>query len=200
MGNVYTPGAGFAQSTYVDQMATALPGSIAYASDQWLIDTAIVAPDTSAAGLVAGIGVVTSVIPAANRTGARAGVNNTYAKLPAAGTTLADFGGVLVRNQQMDSNVDGDACWFANRACNILRSNRVGGRVWVRFVNGTAAPGGSVYWIISNTTSHDKMIGAFSGVAIGADTIEIPSAFFRSEADASTEATIALVEFGVQVP
>ena len=200
MGNVYTPGAGFAQSTYVDQMATALPGSLANASDQWLIDTAIVAPDTSAAGLVAGIGVVLSTIPAANREGTRTGINNTYAKLPATGTTLTNFGGILVRNQQMDSNVDGDACWFANHACNVLRANRVGGRVWVRFVNGTAAPGGSVYWIISNTTSHDKMIGAFSGEAIGADTVEITSAVFKSESDASTEATIALVEFGVQVP
>lgn len=197
MSQIYTPGFGFAQTQYWDQMASALPGSLAFASDQWLVDTAIVAPDAPATGLVAGIGVVTPVIPVANREGYRPDYNNKYAQLPTDATTAQLFGGILVRNQQMDSNVNGDACWFAGRACNILRSNRVGGRIWGRLVNGAAAPGGAVYWIISDTTSHGKMIGAFSGVAIGADTVQVPSALFRSEADASTEATIALIELAL---
>lgn len=195
--NLYTPGAGFAQSQYVDQMATALPGALAFASDQWLIDTAIVDPATSAAGLIAGIGVTLPVIPVAERTGHRVGVNNRYATAPTAATTADLFGGVTVRNQQMDSNSDGDACWFANRACNVIRANRVGGRIWVRLVNGSAAPDGTVYWIISDTTSHGKQIGAFSGTAMGADTVALTSALFKSEADASTEATIALIELAL---
>lgn len=199
MANIYGPvAAGFAQSTYLDQMGTALPGQIANASDQWLIDTAIVHPDAGPDGLVAGIGVVLPVIPAAERTGYRLGINNTYAQLPTTTTTADDFGGILVRNQQMDSNSAGDACWFPRRASNVMRSNRVGGRIWVRLVNGAAVINGPVYWIISDTTSHGFQIGAFSAVAIGADTIELPGIAFRSEHDATGEngAQIALVELG----
>ena len=195
MANVYSPGKGFAQATYVDQMSTALAGALYSATDENLIDTAIVDPEAPANGLVAGIGVVLSLIPEADRKGGRTGMNMNYATLP--DNVRRGFGGVLVRNQQMDSNVNGDACWFAGRTCNVLRANRVGGRVWVRLENGSAVPGNTVHWIIANTTSHGKTIGSFSGVAIVGDTVELTTVKFCSEADASTEAVIALVELAL---
>lgn len=201
MGNVYTPGAGFAQSTYVDQMATALPGSLAFASDINLVDAAIVDAAAPASGLIAGIGIVLSPIPVAKQGGNRPGMNQFYASLPTASSAAIDFGGILVRNQQMDSNSDGDACWFAGRACNVLRSERVGGRVWVRLVNGSAAVGGTLYWIVSDTTDHGFPIGSFSASAITkdskTDTIALSGPAFCSVADASGGATIALVELGI---
>lgn len=192
--NMFTPGTGFAQSTYVDQMGTALPGSLAFASDQWLIDSFIVHPNIGANGLEAGLGVIASAIPAAEHEGTRAGMNTKYVGLPAAGATATNFAGISVRNQQMDTNVNGHACWFANRMCNVMRSKRVGGRVWVQLTNGSSAVDGAVYWIISNTTAHDKPIGSFSATALGADTVQLTNAKFKSVADASSEATVALVE------
>ena len=195
--NLFTPGAGFAQSLYVDQIGTALPGSLAFTSDQRLVDSFIVSPTVGPNGLEAGLGVITSVIPALEVSGTRAGMNTKYAGLPAVGATAANFAGISVRNQQMDSNVAGHACWFSNRLCNVIRSNRVGGRVWVQLSNGSSVVDGAVYWIISNTTAHGKPIGSFSATALGADTVQLTTAKFKSASDASSEVTIALVELAL---
>jgi len=192
--NVYTPGTGFAQSSYVDQIGSALPGSLAYASDQRLVDSYIVQPSIGADGLEAGIGVVSAVIPSNEREGFREGVNTKYVGAPAVGATEANFEGITVRNQQMDTNTAGKACWFANRMCNVLRAKRVGGRIWVQLSNGSSAVDGDVYWIISDTTAHGKKIGSFSASALGDDTVKLTNAKFKSVADASTDVVIALVE------
>ena len=194
MANVYSPQSGFMQSKYVDQMSTALPGALVYASDNVLVDSYIVDPATDGLGLEAGLGYVATNIPSTDREGYREGMNTKYASKPTAATTAADFAGVTVRNQQMDSNVNGKACWFAGRMCNGMRANRVGGRVWVQLSNGSAAMDGTVHWIISDTTGHGKPIGSFSGSAMGADTVPLTNAVFKSNADASTDATIAIVE------
>lgn len=194
MANTYIPRAGFAQSEYVDQMGTALPGQLTYASDQWLIDSYVVAPATDGNGIEAGLGFVAAAIPDADRAGARAGLNIKYAGLPAAGATAADFAGITVRNQQMDSNVAGHACWFAGRMCNGIRANRIGGRIWVQLSSGSAAVDAPVFWIISDTTGHGKPIGSFAGAALGADTVQLTNAVFKSAADSSTAATIAVIE------
>lgn len=193
MASVYTPGMGFAQSTYVDQMATALPGALAYASDTRLVDTAIV-DSTATDGLVAGVGVVLTSIPEANRVGAREGLNVFTAKLPDASATAATFGGIVVRNQQMETNGAGQACWFPKRACNVLRSDRVGGRVWGRLVSGTAAVDAPVYWVIADTAGTGKQVGGFAGAAVSGDTVELKGAKFKSVADASTGEVIVLIE------
>lgn len=195
MANIYTPGMGFAQSTYVDQMATALPGALAYASDERLVDSAVV--DTSVTGgLVAGVGVVLTPIPEANRVGARPGLNNFVAKLPETGATEATFGGIVVRNQQMETNGLGQACWFPKRMCNVLRSDRVGGRVWGRLVSGASVVDGPVYWVIADTAGTGKTIGGFAGAAVAGDTVELTNAKFKSVADASTGEVIVLIEIG----
>lgn len=194
MSNVFAPQAGFMQTTYKDQMGTALPGQLVHASDIRLVDTYVVSPTIGAMGIEAGLGFVAPVIPADQREGFREGINMKYAMLPATGATAADFEGITVRNQQMDTNVDGRACWFANRLCNGLRSRRVGGRMWAQVANGSTTVDGKVYWIISNTTAHGKTIGAFSGVAMGADTVELKNAVFKSAVDSNSGFSLAIIE------
>lgn len=199
---VYVPGTGFAQSTYVDQMATALPGALAYASDTRLVDTAIVA-DSATDGLVAGVGVVLTAITGTSHDGQRPGLNQYAAGVPTASSTVVNFGGVVVRNQQMDTNSNGEACWFPKRTCNVLRSNRVGGRVWGRLVSGTAAVGGKVYWVVADTAKTGKTIGGFAAAAITGDTVELQGVTFQSVADASSAEATVLLEIGeipVEVP
>jgi hypothetical protein len=194
MPNVFSPGTGFAQSQYVDQQATALPGALAFASDERLVDSYIVAASVGPDGLEAGLGVVATVLSADEHNGQREGMNTKFAALPAAGNTADAFEGITVRNQQMDTNANGHACWFAGRMCNVLRAKRVGGRVWVLLSNGSSTIDGTVYWIISDTTSHGKPIGSFSSAALGADTVELTNARFKSNSDASSNSVIALVE------
>jgi len=197
MANRFTPTPGFAQSKYVDQMATALPGSIGFASDNTLIDAYIVSPSVGADGLEAGLGVVSSVIPAADRAGSRSGTNSLYAELPTDAATASSFAGVTVRNQQMDSNAAGQACWFEGRLCNVMRKERIGGRIWVRLSSGVTTVGGAVYWIVSDTTGHGLPIGSFSAGALGADTVQLTNARFVSESNSTDDNACALVELGV---
>lgn len=194
MSNVFAPQAGFMQTTYKDQMGTALPGQLVHASDIRLVDTYVVSHDIGPMGIEAGLGFVAPVIPQDQREGFREGINMKYAMLPAVGAKAVNFEGITVRNQQMDTNVEGRACWFANRLCNGLRSKRVGGRIWAQVVNGSTTVDGKVFWIISDTTGHKKTVGAFSGVAIGVDTVELTNAFFKSAVDSNSGFSLAIIE------
>lgn len=200
MANIYTPVMmGFAQSTYLDQQGTALPGSLAFCSDTDLIDSFIVDPDIGDLGLTAGIGVVIRPAEATQR----AGLNNFYVGLPDADSTAADFAGVLIRNQQMGTNGEGQACWFGRQMCNVARASRVGARIWVPLNEGSVSDigGGAAHWIIADSTGHGQPIGSFTSVAITGDTILLTKARFISASENNSpmpgSEALALLEIGV---
>lgn len=128
---VWTPGYnGFAQSEYRDQMGSALPGEIAYSSENELIDSGVVIEATSPNGIPAGRGVFYRAQPTV--TGHREATNNWGITLGEATDTIATFAGVSVRAHQMDGAADtGEAIWAPKRMANYLRYSRVGGRIWV---------------------------------------------------------------------
>lgn len=200
---MYTPLKGFGQSQYFDQQATALPGSIAYASDNWLIDSAYVAnPATendAPVFLAAGLGVV--VTP--NTSPERQGLNMKIATAPTASTTAADFAGVVVRNEQMSANERGNAGMYSGSMLNIMRPVRAGGRIWVSLAKGAAAStyGGAVYWVVADTAGTGKAIGSFTTAAVSGDTVALTDAKFLGEFtyDDSKCDNIALIELGVGV-
>lgn len=175
-GNTYTPVRnGFVQDAYADQMETAYVGLLANTSDINLCDSFIAGDTANPNGLLAGIGVIEkeSTDPT------RPGINEQIANYPAAGAVAANFVGITVRNEQMGTNADGNPCKFAGEMVNILRSKRVGGRIWVMLSNGTASYNGNAFWIISDTTGHGHQIGSFSAVALGADTVELTNVKFK---------------------
>lgn len=179
--NVFSPSQGFAQSTYYDQQATAIAGMLANASDYRLTDSLVVRPPSGVDGtngLVAGVGVVVTNQGAAHDTDTqRDGINPYACWYPVAASTAADVWGIAVRNQQMDSNSSGQACWFPGRMCNVLRLGRVGGRIWVRIAYGSAATtkGSPVYMVTADTAATGKQIGAFTAAAVSGDTLELPN-------------------------
>lgn len=185
----------FGQSEYFDQMTTALPGSRVFASDNHLTDAYIVAPTVDGDGLIAGIGVV------ANKSAdfVRPGINQMQAALPTDASTADDFEGVVYRTQQMGTNLKGQACAMAGDMCNVMRSARVGGRIWAFLADGTVDIGGAVYWIIKDTTSHGKPIGSFAGSNMGGDAIELPNVRFIATVGvaATNDYTIGAIEMGL---
>lgn len=142
MPNIYTPQRNaFAQSTYKDQQATALAGSLAFASDKNLVDAFIVG-DVGDNGLEAGLAVIAA--PAASVQ--RPGLNEHAVTLPTTSSTGDDIAGVVIRNQQMGTNAAGNACYFAQDLCNVAKAGRSGARLWVRLVDGAQpATDGAVY-------------------------------------------------------
>ena len=153
---------GFAQEQYYDQQATALPGMLANASDINLCDSAFIS-DTYPDGLTAGTAVC--AVPATKSN--RPGVNFAMVRPMYPGSTGNDIAGIVVRNQWMRTNDKGEACFFKEDICNILRTSRVGGRIWVKFVGTeTAVQNGKVYCVVNDTAGHGYTIGAFSAAAI----------------------------------
>lgn len=159
---MYGPRKGFAQSQYYDQQATALPGMLANASDINLCDSAFIS-DTYPEGLTAGTAVC--AVPATKSN--RPGVNFAMVRPMYPNASGNDIAGIVVRNQWMRTNDNGEACLFKEDICNILRTSRIGGRIWVKLVGTeTTIQNGKVYCVINDTAEHGYTIGAFSAAPI----------------------------------
>lgn len=178
MPNLYTPQKNaFAQSKYYDQMASALAGMLAFASDKNLVDPFIVGA-VGNDGLEAGLAVVAG--PAQDVK--RPGMNEQVVTLPASGAAAESIVGVVVRNQQMRTNTAGKACLFEGDMCSVARTGRSGARIWVQLADGEQpAVDGAVSVIVA---------GADAGKFATSGGVAIPTMKFRSGA----EDGIALVE------
>lgn len=159
---VYTPQRGFAQFQYFDQQATALAGMLANASDINLVDSAFVGPVDATVGLTAGIGVMVNFALRSNRPG----LNYDIVMPPDSAATDESFAGIVVRNQFMRTNYNGEACYFFEDMANYARRDRAGARIWVQLAQGTTVFGGPVYWIVRDTKNAGLKIGAFSAAPI----------------------------------
>lgn len=159
---VYTPQRGFAQFQYFDQQATALAGMLANASDINLVDSAFVGPVDATVGLTAGIGVMVNPTVRSNRPG----LNYDIVMPPDSAATDESFAGIVVRNQFMRTNSNGEACYFFEDMANYARRDRAGARVWVQLAQGSTVFGGPVYWIVRDTKNAGLKIGAFSAAPI----------------------------------
>lgn len=159
---VYTPQRGFAQFQYFDQQATALAGMLANASDINLVDSAFVGPVDATVGLTAGIGVMVKPTVRSNRPG----LNYDIVMPPDSAATDESFAGIVVRNQFMRTNSNGEACYFFEDMANYARRDRAGARIWVQLAQGSTVFGGPVYWIVRDTKNAGLKIGAFSAAPI----------------------------------
>lgn len=159
---VYTPQRGFAQFQYFDQQATALAGMLANASDINLVDSAFVGPVDATVGLTAGIGVMVKPTVRSNRPG----LNYDIVMPPNSAATDESFAGIVVRNQFMRTNSNGEACYFFEDMANYARRDRAGARVWVQLAQGSTVFGDPVYWIVRDTKNAGLKIGAFSAAPI----------------------------------
>ena len=159
---VYTPQRGFAQFQYLDQQATAIAGMLANASDINLVDSAFVGPVDATVGLTAGIGVMVNPTVRSNRPG----LNYDIVMPPNSAATDESFAGIVVRNQFMRTNSNGEACYFFEDMANYARRDRAGARIWVQLAQGSTVFGGPVYWIVRDTKNAGLKIGAFSAAPI----------------------------------
>lgn len=144
---------GSVQSGYFDQPGVAVPGMLAFASDKYLLDTVMVGAD-----VLAGVGVV-----GANPTDSpQLYQRPIFTISPPAGTeTLASqLVGVVVFDEAMQSDENGNPGWSAQRTARILRVNRVGGRIYVNQRLPVVVGSSTVNWVIK--------AGRMQGVAHGA--------------------------------
>jgi hypothetical protein len=148
------------QSSYSDQMATALAGQLYSESDINLTDSVLV---DEADGITCGLGVISAV----NASATRPGVNDTSISLPAGTEAATDFAGVVIRPFTAFSSGDNAAYIKDNWGAMLLSGSRVGGRVWVTAYLG-ATNGAAPYWRIKADVGTDTTtpVGGFCGSAI----------------------------------
>jgi len=149
---------GFVQSAVYDQMGVSLAGRLANASDINLCDAYSIGESN---GVIVGRGVALSAISGVKKPG----INDKEVKLPTTSSVLADFAGVLVRTDTGRTDADGNNYMGYQEVGTVLRSARVGGRIWVKAYDAITT-GGNIYWIIANRVDADQEIGGFAGSAI----------------------------------
>ena len=137
---------GSAQTTYTDQPGVAIPGKLAFASDINLCDSF---PVSDANGVAAGRGVKAAAITDLTNPQAL----NESILLPVGSETVANFLGVVVFDQTMGSDfTTGAPGWNVGRIANVLKFNRVGGRIWVYAREAVTAGSSTVNWITTPGT------------------------------------------------
>ena len=146
------------QTSYADQMASAVAGQLVSESDINLTDSVLV---SSAGNIACGLGVISSYVA-----GVRVGVNDQQISLPTSANVAADFAGIVVRPKSAFSSGANVAEIKASWGAMLLDAKRVGGRIWVKCYKGATA-GGTVYWRVGNAVVADPTpVGALCGAAI----------------------------------
>lgn len=137
---------GAVQTAYTDQPGQAMPGMLAFASDINLTDALYVGETL---GLLSGVGIKLSNVSddiSLQRP-------NLSALLPTAGMAAADFGGILVFDEHMQSDENGNPGYELGRIGRFLRPIRAGGRVYVKVKATVDHTTDDVYWIFTAGTT-----------------------------------------------
>lgn len=176
---------GFVQTSVDDQMGVALEGRLANASDINLCDGI-----SAGENIPVGYGVVYSVLAGA----LKAGINSEKVKLPTADSTSSDFGGIVIRTETGHTDTNGVSYTAAQEIATVLRSDRVGGRVWVK-AQSAITTGGDIYWVVADDT--DLKTGGFAGSAVTNKTVKLSGVKVISGA---AKGGLALIELCVPSP
>lgn len=119
---------GSVQTTYPDQPGVGVPGMLAFASDIVQADSIFVGETD---GIAAGRGVIFTAI--ADDVSLQR--PNEGAFLPTVATVLADFRGVVIFDEHMQSDENGVPGWAQGRMARIARAGgRAGARLYVKAV------------------------------------------------------------------
>lgn len=178
---------GFVQETVTDQIGVALEGRLANASDINLCDGV-----SAGENIPVGYGVVYSALAGA----LKAGINSEQVKLPTASAQAADFGGIVVRTETGHTNTDGVSYTAEKEIATVLRSDRVGGRIWVK-AQSAITKGGDLYWVVANDADAGLTAGGFAGSAVTNKTVKLSGVKVISGA---AKGDLCLVEICVPSP
>ena len=151
---------GSVQSAITDQPGVGVPGMVMFASDLNMVDAY---PVGETAGIAAGKGVqlIHSEEYAYNLQHP-----NKAAYLPNGGESAVKFGGIMIFDEQCQSDENGVPGWANGRMAGIMRPVRSGGRVWVKAVKAITLHD-TVNWVIVAPTDASYEVGEFSPTALG---------------------------------
>lgn len=152
---------GAIQTVVTDQPGVGVPGELCFASDNDLVDSYLV---TGTDGVFAGAGVQL----VANSAGlGQLQLPGQLAQVPNANNlTIADFKGVVVFDENMQSDATGVPGWDDGRTCRVVRPGRAGGRVFVKAVEAVDKATATVNWVTQGGTDGKYRAGEFAPTAL----------------------------------
>lgn len=175
---------GSVQSNYTDQPGVGVPGMLAFASDINFADAVFIGEED---GIAAGRGVIFDD----NDPSTSLQRPDVSANLPSSTTVFTDFKGIIVFDEQMQSDANGVPGWANSRVGRVLRNNRAGGRIYV------------IARILINHTIHNVhlqivadggvAVGEFSPALVAGKSILIPNAKWITSAVVGDVAMIELL-------
>jgi hypothetical protein len=159
---------GSVQTTYADQPGQALAGMLAFASDDNFLDSIFIGESN---GIEAGKGV--QAITADEGLGFNRPPLLAY--LPDGDETAAELYGVIVFDQAMQSQADGDGDpingWAKGRLARILRPGRSGGRIYVKAKEAVVVGSSTVNWVITVGSDAKYEVGEFAPGVLNSGTV-----------------------------
>lgn len=154
---------GAVQTTYTDQPRQAYAGQLAFSSDTNLLDAYIVGDSR---GVFAAQGV--RLDPNTSTELGNLQSPNLLVNQPIGdgSETAADFGGIVVFDEAMQSDSNGNPGWNQGRNARIGRPKRAGVRVWVPCADAVTAFTSTVNWVTKAGTDGVHALGGFAAAAL----------------------------------
>ena len=182
---------GAVQTTYSDQPGVAAPGMIAFASDITYEDAIYIGEDD---GIAAGKGVIFT--PVSDDISLQR--PNEAAYLPTTGLTVADFAGILIFDETMQSDENGVPGYAQGRMGRIAKPIRAGARIYVKAVEAIDPATSVVHWVVVAGTDGLYEAGEFAPAALAGSAAAGYSTTLASIAKWVTKAAagdVAIIEF-----
>ena len=184
---------GAVQTVYTDQPGVAVAGMVAFASENNFLDGIVIG---ETAGIAAGVGCQFTQNTAASSNLQRPDVS---ALLPTTGLTAAALKGILVFDETMQSDSNGVPGYNKGRFGRFLRTDRIGGRIYVKAVEAVTPGSSTVNWVIVAGSDGKYAAGEFAPAALAGNatvgySVEITTAKWITAAPAGG---LALVEFAL---
>jgi hypothetical protein len=154
---------GSVQSTYTDQPGQALDGMLAFASDIALCDSIYI---DQANGIAAGRGVKVAAVSDSISLQRP----NIAASLPANGAAATDFYGILIFDEQMQSDANGVPGISDGRMGLVLRNARAGGRIYVKCPEAIVVGTSTVNWVTVAGSDGLYEAGQFAPAALAGNS------------------------------
>lgn len=182
---------GSVQANYTDQPGRAVAGMLAFASDINFCDAVLIGETN---GIFAGAGVTLAQNTASVY---NLQTPDVSASLPTSGTTASNLAGILVFDENMQSNENGIPGYAQGRIGRVLRLNRVKGRVYVDAVEAVVVGTSTVNLVIAAGSNGLYKAGQFAPAALAGDaahgySVAISTAKWVS---ASAAGGVAMIEF-----
>jgi hypothetical protein len=153
---------GSVQTTYTDQPGQALDGMLAFSSDINMTDAVYVAETN---GIAAGRGVKVAAVSDSISLQRP----NLAASLPTVAAAAGDLAGIVVFDQQMQSNSSGVAGVGRYRMARILRNVRAGGRIYIKCPEAVTVGSSTVNWVTVAGSDALYEVGQFAPAALAGD-------------------------------